>query len=100
MLLSGNVNQNKGSQEGPTKIAKRYRMRVAISTNISFSVCIVRQTKGAAVCLHSAKVTRRDGTWVTVLSGVRKVFVRVWHKNETKNTPALLERKNANQVAT
>ena len=49
MLLSGNVNQNKGSQEGPTKIAKRYRMRVAISTNISFSVCIVRQTKGAAV---------------------------------------------------
>ena len=30
---------------------------------------IVGQTKGAAVCLHSAQVTinRRDGTWVTVL---------------------------------
>ena len=33
-LLSGNVNQNKGTQQGPTKIAKRYDMMVAISTNI------------------------------------------------------------------
>ena len=61
---------------------------------------IVGQTKGAAVCLHSAQVTRRDGTWVTVLCGVRKVFVSVWHENETKTTPARLERKNAYGVAT
>ena len=48
---------------------------------------IVGQTKGGAVCLRSAQVTRRDGNWVTVLCGVRKVFVNVWHKNETKNIP-------------
>ena len=52
-----------------------------------FMFGIVGQTQGAAVCLHSAQVTRRDGTWVTVLCGVRKVFVTVWHKNETKNIP-------------
>ena len=33
-LLSGNVSQNEGTQQGPTKIAKRYDMRVAVSTNI------------------------------------------------------------------
>ena len=48
---------------------------------------IVGQTKRAAVCLHSAQVTRQDGTWVTVRCGVRKVFVSVWHKNETKSIP-------------
>ena len=48
---------------------------------------IVGQTKGAAVCLHSAQVTRRDGTWVTVLYGVRKVFVNCGTKNKTKDIP-------------
>ena len=32
-----------------------------------FIVGIVGQTKGVAVCLHSAQVTRREGTWVVVL---------------------------------
>ena len=28
---------------------------------------IVGQTKGVAACLHSAQVTRREGTWVAVV---------------------------------
>ena len=47
--LSVNVNQNKGTQQGPTKIAKRYDMMVAISTNIWFYVWDSRTDKGAAV---------------------------------------------------
>ena len=34
IVLSGNVNKTKGTQHGPTKIAKRYDIVVAISTNI------------------------------------------------------------------
>ena len=69
-------------------MAKRYDVMVAISTNIRLYVWDSPTEKGAAVCLHSAKVTRRDATWVTALCGIRKVFVSVWHKNNTtKNTP-------------
>ena len=94
MLLSGNVNQNKGTQEGPTKIAKRYDMMVAISTNIWFYAWDSGQTKGAAVCLHSAQVTRRDGTWVTVLLlSTESVCERVAQKINQKHPPARLERK-------
>ena len=74
----------KEHNEGPPKSAKRYDMMVAISTNIWF-LCFGstniwfyvwdgRTDKGAAVCLHSAQVTRRDGTLVTVLCWVRNVW--------------------------
>ena len=45
-------------------------MMVVMATNMylfDFILGIVGQTKGVAVCLHSAIVTRRKGTWVVVL---------------------------------
>ena len=51
------------------------------------------QAKGAAVCLHSAQVTRRDGTWVTVLLvSAESVCERVAQKVKKKTPFAPLER--------
>ena len=63
--------KKKEQKEGPTKIAKRYDMMVVMATGdqhlFDFILGIVGQTKGVAACLHSAQVTRREGTWVVVL---------------------------------
>ena len=54
---------------------------------------IVGQTKGAAVYLHSAHVTRRDGTWVTVHLFSTESVCELWHeKEDKKHPPARLER--------
>ena len=59
ILLSGNVNHNKGTQEGPRKVSKRYDMMAAISTNIWFYVWdIVGQKKGPQHVYSYSHVTR------------------------------------------
>ena len=83
ILLNGNINQNKGTQEGPTKIAKRYVRYDGCHGDqhlFDFILGIVGQTKGVAGCLHSAHVTRRDGTWVTVLLLSAESVCELWHE--------------------
>ena len=110
MLLSGNITQKiKEHKEGPTKNCKTLRYDGCHGDQhlFDFILRIVGQTKGVAVCLHSAQVTRREGTWVVVLFEYRKCwwtavarnmrqkssFLQVW--NATKNVYEWLHERQA-----
>ena len=85
MLLSGNVNQNKGTQEGTAKIAKRYIWWLPFWPAFDFMFGLVGQTKGAAVRLHpTQQLNEMEPRSRYIVEYGECLWA--WHMNETKST--------------
>ena len=94
MLLSGKMNQNKETQRGATERCRTLRYdgchvdQHLFVHLFDFILGIVGHTRGVAVCLHFAQVTRRKGTWVAiVLFEYGKCLWTVARKIRQKTSP-------------